>query len=166
MSFQSTQFLSSKPLRFNLTDLWFQQESKFISLQIFRSNPQIFNKISNFSTKKLECHHPSSLPDLQTELLVLPLKLGHHESKSTYQVGRWLSTRSPEPHLLTNIRIISNQIFDDYLNIQAHCYQQTIWRIISFALFTHRATVAIKYHVHCPIRQTHAPLDKHAPTKM
>ena len=86
MSFQSTQFLSSKPLRFNLTDLWFQQESKFISLQIFRSNPQIFNKISNFSTKKLECHHPSSLPDLQTELLVLPLKLGHHNSKSTYQV--------------------------------------------------------------------------------
>ena len=124
MSFQSTQFLSSKPLRFNLTDLWFQQESKFISLQIFRSNPQIFNKISNFSTKKLECHHPSSLPDLQTELLVLPLKLGHHESKSTYQVGRWLSTRSPEPHLLTNIWIISNQIFEDHLNIRAPCYQQ------------------------------------------
>ena len=114
MSFQSSHLLSFKPLRFNLSDLWFQQEFKFISLQIFRSNPQIFNKTSNFSTRKLEYHHLSSLPDLQTELLVLPLKLGHHESKSTYQVGRWLSTRSSEPHLLTNIWIISNQIFDDH----------------------------------------------------
>ena len=114
MSFQSSHLLSFKPLRFNLSDLWFQQEFKFISLQIFRSNPQIFNKTSNFSTRKLEYHHLSSLPDLQTELLVLPLKLGHHESKSTYQVGRWLSTRFSEPYLLTNIRAISNQIFDDH----------------------------------------------------
>ena len=114
MSFQSGHLLSFKPLRFNLSDLWFQPEFKFISLRIFRSNLQIFNKTSNFSTRKLEYHHLSSLPDSQTELLVLPLKLGHHESKSTYQSGRWLSTRFSEPYLLTNIRAISNQIFDDH----------------------------------------------------
>ena len=165
-SFQSDHLLSFKPLWFNLSDLGFQPKFKFKSLRIFRAIFKSLIKPLIFSTGKLEYQHLSSLPDSQTELLVLPLKPGHHESKSTYQSGRWLSTRFSEPHLLTNIWTISNQIFDDHLNIRAPCYQQTIWRIISSALFTHRATVAIKYHVHCPIRQTHAPLDKHAPTKM
>ena len=124
MSFQSDHLLSFKPLWFNLSDLWFQPKFKFKSLRIFRAIFKSSIKPLIFSTGKLEYQHLSSLPDSQTELLVLPLKLGHHESKSTYQSGRWLSTRFSEPHLLTNIWTISNQIFDDHLNIRAPCYQQ------------------------------------------
>ena len=96
-SLQSDHLLSFKPLWFNLSDLWFQPKFKFKSLRIFRAIFKSSIKPLIFSTGKLEYQHLSSLPDSHTELLVFPLKPGHHESKSTHQSGRWISTRIQSP---------------------------------------------------------------------